>query len=427
MKKKLIKSFVAAGLIAAFGLTSVFADSSKDKGNGNDGCQIGLEGHKNSNEHKIEFMNTNEFEAYCIANGLSFNKMSNNDNSNGWITYHIYKDGKQIEVVHVRGQKDKPVVPEESNKPDKPTDPTPEDPAVDPEPENKCYIGCLPWHIGGELNEHRLKYIDKDWFESICEINGYNYKQIGDKDSEGWYTYYIYDNNGNRVEIVYAKGKEIEPIDPAEPENPNPEPKPEPEEPKDPVVPEEPDKEDPKDPEEEPKDPVIPEEPKPDEPAIPDEPDEEDPEVPEEPDKEDPIDPVIPEKPDKPNKEEPKDPVIPDDPKEPEKEVPEDPEPVEPITPEVPDKEDPKEPEKEDPEEPAVPKVPDKEVPQPVVPEQSKVLDKSIKENKQKEVVNEEVKSDNPKTGDSENVAVVAATGIGALLLLGIVSYFKKE
>lgn len=92
------------------------ADAAKKPGNGNDGCQIGnIPGHKDhgqSNEHKINYMTKAEWEAYLIANNITAKQMSNNEGSNGWITYHIYDaEGKQIEVVHIRfKQEEKPPV-----------------------------------------------------------------------------------------------------------------------------------------------------------------------------------------------------------------------------------------------------------------------------------------------------------------------------
>lgn len=119
------------------------ADATKKPGNGNDGCQIGnIPGHKDhgqSNEHKINYMTKTEWEAYLIANNITAKQMSNNEGSNGWITYHIYNaEGKQIEVVHIRFKQEEippvtePEVPEE--KPETPE--TPEIPEEKPPVEN---------------------------------------------------------------------------------------------------------------------------------------------------------------------------------------------------------------------------------------------------------------------------------------------------
>ena len=109
--KRTISAIALVGLMS-LGLNTGEASAAKKPGNGNDGCQIGnIPGHKDhgqSNEHKIDYMTKAEWEAYLIANGFEGQQMSNNEGSNGWITYHIYKDGKQIEVVHIRFKKEVP-------------------------------------------------------------------------------------------------------------------------------------------------------------------------------------------------------------------------------------------------------------------------------------------------------------------------------
>lgn len=133
---KRLKTVVIAGILAV-GLNIGEASAA---GNGNDGCQIGnIPGHKDhgqSNEHKIDYMTKTEWEAYLIANNIIAEQMSNNDGSNGWITYHIYNaEGKQIEVVHIRFKKEEvppvtePEVPEE--KPERPEVPEEKPPVED--------------------------------------------------------------------------------------------------------------------------------------------------------------------------------------------------------------------------------------------------------------------------------------------------------
>lgn len=109
--KKIVRTILLAGLmITMLGGVNVYANEleiNNIKGNGNDGCQIGnIPGHKNhgqSNEHKIDYMTKAEWEGYLISNNLIGQQMSNNEGSNGWITYHIYNsEGKQIEVVHIK-------------------------------------------------------------------------------------------------------------------------------------------------------------------------------------------------------------------------------------------------------------------------------------------------------------------------------------
>lgn len=142
--KKLISTLLLIALSMGPS-TMVFA-----KGNGNDGCQIGnLPGHKNngqSNEHKIDYMTKHEWQQYIEHNGIIAEQKSNNDNSNGWITFHIYdNDGNQIEVVHIKytgdisnpeepeipGDNDNsiPMIPLEPSIPNIPVEPeTPEEP-----------------------------------------------------------------------------------------------------------------------------------------------------------------------------------------------------------------------------------------------------------------------------------------------------------
>lgn len=139
--KKIVRTILLAGLmITMLGGVNVYANEleiDNMKGNGNDGCQIGnIPGHKNhgqSNEHKIDYMTKVEWEGYLIANNLIGQQMSNNEGSNGWITYHIYNsEGKQIEVVHIKfkaeevpsvdekPEEDIPMIPIEPSKPVKP-------------------------------------------------------------------------------------------------------------------------------------------------------------------------------------------------------------------------------------------------------------------------------------------------------------------
>lgn len=133
--KKTAMSLLVAGLVA-LNLTTANAAKKPDTGNGNEGCQIGnILGHKNgqSNEHKIDYMTKTDWEAYCIAHGLDAQQMSNNEGSNGWITYHIYKDGKQVEVVHIRFIKEEPEQPVEPEEPDVPVNPEESEQLSDPE------------------------------------------------------------------------------------------------------------------------------------------------------------------------------------------------------------------------------------------------------------------------------------------------------
>lgn len=119
--KRIIKTLGIASILAlSLGIGEAEASEREEeerKGNGNDGCQIGLPGHKNgqSNEHKIDYMTKTEWEAYLIANGLNGKQISNNEGSNGWITYYIYDNqGEQIEVVHIRFKREEapPIVDE---------------------------------------------------------------------------------------------------------------------------------------------------------------------------------------------------------------------------------------------------------------------------------------------------------------------------
>lgn len=124
--KKIVRTILLAGLmITMLGGVNVYANEleiNNIKGNGNDGCQIGnIPGHKDhgqSNEHKIDYMTKAEWEGYLIANNLIGQQMSNNEGSNGWITYHIYNsEGKQIEVVHIKFKAEE--VPPVEEKPEK--------------------------------------------------------------------------------------------------------------------------------------------------------------------------------------------------------------------------------------------------------------------------------------------------------------------
>lgn len=131
---KNLKSILLAGVITlGLGATDAYA-----AGNGNDGCQIGnIAGHKNhgqSNEHKINYMTKEEWLNYIAVNGLIASQISNNEGSNGWITWHIYDtNGKQIETVHIKYKKEEvpPVTePEQPEAPEIPEIEKPEQPEI---------------------------------------------------------------------------------------------------------------------------------------------------------------------------------------------------------------------------------------------------------------------------------------------------------
>lgn len=128
MTKKLLR-----GSVLAVAMISMINVEVSAKGNGNDGCFVPgyEEGHK-GNQHKINIGYV-EFETNMIIEGINFIRVSNNVDSNGWVTYHILdEDGKQIEVVHVRGEK--PAIeggelPEIGIDPETPVDP--EEPEIE--------------------------------------------------------------------------------------------------------------------------------------------------------------------------------------------------------------------------------------------------------------------------------------------------------
>ena len=127
MNKK-VKSLLVAGLLVV-GMTGfAFAD-----GNGNDGCYLGGGNgqHKTtgqSNEHKVENITKEQWESYVATyNKANESKgytlvLQSENNGNGYHTWKVMKDGKQVEVVHVRynkvlteeekAKKQKPVTPD---------------------------------------------------------------------------------------------------------------------------------------------------------------------------------------------------------------------------------------------------------------------------------------------------------------------------
>ena len=106
---KKIKSLLFAGFIALSVCGPVFAD-----GNGNDGCYLGeakgcVSEHKNSNEHKISNITESQWKAYVAkynsqVDGYEIVLQSEN-NGNGWHTWKVMHDGEQVEVIHVKYNK----------------------------------------------------------------------------------------------------------------------------------------------------------------------------------------------------------------------------------------------------------------------------------------------------------------------------------
>lgn len=102
---KKFKSLLLAGVMALCMCGSAFA------GNGNDGCFLGdakgcVSEHKNSNEHKVSNLTKDQWLAYVAeynskVNGYEIVLQSEN-NGNGWHTWKIMHEGKQVEVVHVK-------------------------------------------------------------------------------------------------------------------------------------------------------------------------------------------------------------------------------------------------------------------------------------------------------------------------------------
>ena len=135
--RKLNKAILSAIVIGGISVapTGVYANTDNDlismnqqkleeknkPGNGNEGCWIDdIPGHKKgqSNEHKITTMTKHEWEDYLNSHNIEYKQMSNNEGSNGWITYHLYNNGKQVEVVHIRFKVDDiPMTPLEPSNP----------------------------------------------------------------------------------------------------------------------------------------------------------------------------------------------------------------------------------------------------------------------------------------------------------------------
>ena len=128
---KKFKSLLVAGVMV-LGMTGVaFA------GNGNDGCYLGeangcVSEHKNSNEHKVSNITETQWKAYVDA----YNKanlaykivLQSENNGNGWHTWKIMKGEEQVEVVHVKYNKELTEEEEAAKQP--PT--TPEIPGEEP-------------------------------------------------------------------------------------------------------------------------------------------------------------------------------------------------------------------------------------------------------------------------------------------------------
>ena len=122
MLNKRIKSLLVAGLLVVSMSGVAFA------GNGNDGCFLGGGNgkHTGSNEHKVENITKDQWLAYVASyneqNDMYEIVLQSENNGNGWHTWKVMKDGKQVEVVHVKynkvlteeekAEKEKPVTPD---------------------------------------------------------------------------------------------------------------------------------------------------------------------------------------------------------------------------------------------------------------------------------------------------------------------------
>jgi hypothetical protein len=102
---KKFKSLLLAGVMALCMCGNAFA------GNGNDGCHLGkAEGcvseHKNGNVHEISNISKEQWLNYVNGYndaGLGYQIVPQSENNgNGWHTWKVMHDCKQVEVIHVK-------------------------------------------------------------------------------------------------------------------------------------------------------------------------------------------------------------------------------------------------------------------------------------------------------------------------------------